>query len=67
MKSFCFAVLRVTMAALFSAAILSGVAAAGYQVGDTVADFHLKDTNENRIHLTDFNRDVILLNFWSAG
>ncbi len=38
-----------------------------YQVGDTVADFTLSDAYGNPVTFSDFEGQVVLINFWTPG
>lgn len=47
--------------------LAAGSASAAYQVGDSIADFTLNDSDGQPVNLSDFSGKVVFINFWGSG
>lgn len=57
---------KAVFLAILAVILTGGLASAAYQVGDSIADFTLTDTDGNPVSLYDYNGKVIFLNFWTS-
>ncbi len=57
----------LALCGLMAAVLVAAPAQAQYQVGDTVADFTLNDSNGTPVSLFDYKNRVVWLDLWRFG